>query len=124
MIALALFVTRRISESSFIGRPCWRTFSSPDMKQNPEKYASALQVTLHKVISVPRDAVEERGARDRAGWQRISKLTDARSRFAKTRRVSIQTDSRGCPIRVGKATEGLEATSHTQRIAPRPRRCS
>ena len=67
MIALALFVTRRISESSFIGRLCWRTFSSPDMKQNPEKYASALQVTLHKVISVPSDAAEGRGARDQAG---------------------------------------------------------
>jgi len=57
------------------------------------------------------------------GWQRISKLTEACSHFAKTRCVSIQADSRGCPIRVGKATEGLEATSHTKRIAPRPRRC-
>jgi len=37
------------------------------MKQNPEKYASALQVAVHKVISVPSDAAEGRGARDQAG---------------------------------------------------------
>jgi hypothetical protein len=42
-------------------------------------------------------------------WQRFSKLTEARSRFAKTPCVYIQADSRACPIRVGKASEGLEA---------------
>ena len=42
-------------------------------------------------------------------WQRFSKLTEARSRFAKTPCMYIQADPRGCPIRVGKASEGLQA---------------
>ena len=42
-------------------------------------------------------------------WQKFTKLTDARSRFAKTSCVYVQTDARGCPIRIGKASEGLEA---------------
>ncbi len=41
-------------------------------------------------------------------WQRFTKLTDARSRFAKTSCIYVQTDPRGCPIRAGKASEGLE----------------
>jgi hypothetical protein len=42
-------------------------------------------------------------------WQKFTKLTDARLRFAKTPCVYVQTDSQGCPIRIGKASEGLEA---------------
>src|SRR5262249_27596184 len=42
-------------------------------------------------------------------WQSFSKLTEARTRFAKTSCVYVQADSQGCPIRVGKASEGLEA---------------
>jgi hypothetical protein len=42
-------------------------------------------------------------------WEKFGKLTDARSRFAKTSCVYVQTDPRGCPIRIGKASEGLEA---------------
>src|SRR5215510_16407993 len=42
-------------------------------------------------------------------WQKFTKLTDARSRFTKTPCVYVQTDARGCPIRIGKASEGLEA---------------
>jgi len=42
-------------------------------------------------------------------WQKFTKLTDARSRFRKTSCVYVQADSRGCPIRFGKASEGLEA---------------
>lgn len=42
-------------------------------------------------------------------WQKFSKLTEARSRFGKASCVYVQADSRGCPIRVGKASEGLEA---------------
>jgi len=42
-------------------------------------------------------------------WHRFTKLTHARSRFAKTSCVYVQTDSEGCPIRIGKASEGLEA---------------
>jgi len=41
-------------------------------------------------------------------WQRFAKLTEARSRFAKVACIYVQTDSRGCPIRVGKASAGLE----------------
>ena len=88
------------------------------MKQNPEKYAKRpSDCVLHKVISVPGDAAEGRGARDQAGSAENLEAPGARSRFAKTRCVSIETGSQGCPIRVRKATEGLEATSHTQRIA-------
>jgi hypothetical protein len=39
-------------------------------------------------------------------WQKFTKLTEARSRFARTSCVYVQTDSRGCPIRIGKASEG------------------
>lgn len=42
-------------------------------------------------------------------WQRFEKLTKARSRFARTPCVYVQADARGCPIRIGKASEGLEA---------------
>jgi len=42
-------------------------------------------------------------------WHRFTKLTDARSWFAKTSCVYVQADSRGCPIRIGKASEGLDA---------------
>ena len=42
-------------------------------------------------------------------WQKFTKLTSARSRFAKTPCIYVQTDARGCPIRIGKASEGLEA---------------
>jgi hypothetical protein len=42
-------------------------------------------------------------------WQKFTKLTNARSRFAKTPCIYLQTDARGCPIRIGKASEGLEA---------------
>jgi hypothetical protein len=42
-------------------------------------------------------------------WQRFTKLTDARARFAKIPCVYVQTDPQGCPIRIGKASEGLEA---------------
>jgi len=45
----------------------------------------------------------------RLEWKRFTKLTDARSQFAKTACIYVQTDSRGCPIRIGKASEGLEA---------------
>ena len=42
-------------------------------------------------------------------WKKFSKLTEARSRFAKIPCVYVQADSQGCPIRIGKASEGLEA---------------
>lgn len=45
----------------------------------------------------------------RLDWQRFTKLTEARLRFAKTSCVYVQTDSQGYPIRVGMASEGLEA---------------
>ena len=41
-------------------------------------------------------------------WHKFSKLTEARSQFAKTPCVYIQTDARGRPIRVGKASKGLD----------------
>jgi hypothetical protein len=41
-------------------------------------------------------------------WYRFEKLTEARSRFARTPCVYVQADPRGCPIRIGKASEGLE----------------
>ena len=45
----------------------------------------------------------------RLNWQKFGKLTEARSRFAKTACIYVQADSQGCPIRIGKASEGLEA---------------
>jgi hypothetical protein len=45
----------------------------------------------------------------RLEWRRFLKLTEARSAFARTSYVYVQTDAVGCPIRVGKASEGLEA---------------
>jgi hypothetical protein len=42
-------------------------------------------------------------------WHRFTKLTDARRRFAKTACIYVQTDPQGCPIRIGKASEGLGA---------------
>src|SRR5438552_7126278 len=47
--------------------------------------------------------------RIRLQWQKFTKLTDGRSRFAKIPCVYVQTDAQGCPIRIGKASEGLEA---------------
>src|SRR5262249_33326608 len=41
-------------------------------------------------------------------WQKFTNLTDARSRFAKTSCVYVQTDAGGWPLRIGKASEGLE----------------
>jgi hypothetical protein len=41
-------------------------------------------------------------------WQKFAKLTDARSRFGRTSCVYVQADPQGCPIRIGKASEGLE----------------
>lgn len=42
-------------------------------------------------------------------WCQFAKLTEARSAFPKTPCVYAQTDSTARPIRVGKASEGLEA---------------
>jgi|SRR6266478_8225550 len=42
-------------------------------------------------------------------WHRFTKLIDARTRFAKISCIYVQTDAHGCPIRIGKASEGLEA---------------
>lgn len=42
-------------------------------------------------------------------WQKFTKFIDARSHFAKIPCVYVQADSQGHPIRIGKATEGLEA---------------
>src|SRR5215831_2634694 len=113
-----------ISESSFIGRPCWLTFSSPDMKQNPEKYAKRpSDCVLHKVISVPSDAAEGRGARDQA---RLAENLEAhRSTLALCQDATSPSRPALKAARSdAKGDRGLEATSHTQRIAPRPRRCS
>ena len=41
-------------------------------------------------------------------WHRFEKLTAARSQFAETPCVYIQADARCRPIRVGKASKGLE----------------
>ena len=41
-------------------------------------------------------------------WHRFEKLTEARSQYAKTPCVYLQADARGRPIRVGKASKGLE----------------
>ena len=45
----------------------------------------------------------------RLTWQKFAKLTEARSQFAKIPSIYVQADSQGCPIRIGKASEGLEA---------------
>jgi len=37
----------------------------------------------------------------RLEWQKFTKLTEARSRFATTSCVYVQADSQGCPIRIG-----------------------
>lgn len=42
-------------------------------------------------------------------WRKFPRLTEARSAFAKVCCVYIQTDAAENPIRVGKASEGLEA---------------
>lgn len=42
-------------------------------------------------------------------WHRFTRLRDAWPRFAKAPCVYVQTDPKGCPIRIGKASEGLEA---------------
>jgi hypothetical protein len=41
-------------------------------------------------------------------WHSFEKLTEARSQFAETPCVYIQADARRRPIRVGKASKGLE----------------
>lgn len=45
----------------------------------------------------------------RLEWRKFSRLTEARSAFAKVPCVYVQTDPAENPIRVGKASEGLEA---------------
>jgi len=42
-------------------------------------------------------------------WQKFHKLTEARSKFARTPCVYVQADPNGHPIRVGVASMGLEA---------------
>jgi hypothetical protein len=42
-------------------------------------------------------------------WHRFSKLRDAWPLFATKPCIYVQTDPTGCPIRIGKASEGLEA---------------
>ena len=42
-------------------------------------------------------------------WKRFSVATDARKEFAKIPCVYVQADPAGRPIRIGKASEGLEA---------------
>lgn len=45
-------------------------------------------------------------------WQKFSKLTAARSRFARVSCVYVQADASGCPVRIGRASEGLDARYH------------
>jgi len=85
-----------------------------DMKRNPEKYrrhdpARDTQADLEPQQVTGKEAKRTMDETVNLDWQRFSKLTEARSRFAKTSCVYVQADSRGCPIRVGKASEGLEA---------------
>ena len=42
-------------------------------------------------------------------WHRFRKLTAARQRFARNPCVYVQTDREGDPLRIGKASKGLEA---------------
>jgi hypothetical protein len=42
-------------------------------------------------------------------WYRFQRLTDARAAFKNRACVYVQTDARGRPVRVGKASKGLEA---------------
>ena len=42
-------------------------------------------------------------------WRRFGKLTDARDAFARIPCIYVQTDTQGRPLRVGKASKGLEA---------------
>ena len=74
-----------------------------DLKQNPEKYASRASTK-----EAQGDTARESGKpMVKLEWQRFSKLTEARSRFAKTPCVFIQADAKGRPLRVGKASAGL-----------------
>jgi hypothetical protein len=41
-------------------------------------------------------------------WQKFTTFIEARSRFARIPCVYVQADSQGRPIRIGKASEGLE----------------
>ena len=49
------------------------------------------------------------GAQIRLEWRKFSKLTEACFVFARDPCVYIQTDAAENPIRIGKASEGLEA---------------
>ena len=42
-------------------------------------------------------------------WHKFQKLTEARLKFSKMPCVYVQTDQNGHPIRVGKASKGLES---------------
>jgi hypothetical protein len=42
-------------------------------------------------------------------WHKFHKLTVARAKFAKIPCVYVQADQNGHPIRIGKASKGLEA---------------
>ena len=42
-------------------------------------------------------------------WHRFQRLTDARAAFKTRACVYVQTDARGRPVRIGKASKGLEA---------------
>jgi hypothetical protein len=44
----------------------------------------------------------------RLRWQKFTRFIDARSRFARIPCIYVQADSQGHPIRIGKASEGLE----------------
>jgi len=80
------------------------------MKRSPEKYANHASGRNTQVDLEPHGAAcKSAKTVINLDWQRFSKLTEARSRFAKTPCMYIQADPRGCPIRVGKASEGLQA---------------
>ena len=61
-------------------------------------------------VDAPGDAKTEAAMKKsvKLDWHRFEKLTEARSQFAMTPCVYIQADARGRPIRVGKASKGLE----------------
>jgi hypothetical protein len=45
-------------------------------------------------------------------WYRFDRLTAARAAFKTRSCVYVQTDSRGCPVRIGKASRGLGPRYH------------
>ena len=57
----------------------------------------------------PREPLHEAGKEVVLNWQRFPEFIEARTKFARVPCVYVQTDKEGKPIRIGKASKGMQS---------------